>query len=93
MSWLQPRLKQYSAHKSTILVVVVACLSSPSTLTESMYNLAQSTGKGSHTGAAASPLAPASAGYDFLFKFVLVGDSGKCVALHRISSNSYEAAP
>jgi hypothetical protein len=26
MRWLQPRLKQYSAHKSTILVVVVVCL-------------------------------------------------------------------
>jgi hypothetical protein len=26
MNWLQPRLKQYSAHKSTILVVVVCLL-------------------------------------------------------------------
>jgi hypothetical protein len=86
MNWLQPRLKQYSAHKSMILVVVVVvacrcrCRFSSSTLTKLMYNLAQSTGKGSFNGAASSSMAPASSGYDYLFKFLLVGDSGKCVS-------------
>jgi hypothetical protein len=79
MSWLQPRLKQYSAHKSTILVVVVVVvclLSSSSTLIET-----KPTGKGSLSGAAASSIkAPASAGYDYLFKFLLAGDAGKFVS-------------